>query len=123
MAREELFLPHQTCASLYGVMLSSRSENPGGPVRDPHPRTLRRRPTKCAKRCPRTRQALRLHHPRILCPVSQRRECYRTLYPNSEGSFLLELSYPWLPIVRARTTGNDSRALDSLNYADDPNGR
>ncbi|GFQ64527.1 hypothetical protein TNCT_215071 [Trichonephila clavata] len=116
MACEELFLPQQTCTSLYGVMLSSRSENPGGPVHDPHPRTLRRRPTKCAKHLTSSST------PSSSNIVSRLAEAPVLPYALPELGRLVS-SRALLSLAAHRTTGNDSRALDSSNYADDPNSR
>ncbi|GFQ80708.1 hypothetical protein TNCT_366201 [Trichonephila clavata] len=131
---------HQTYVSLYDVMLSSRSTIPGCPICDTH-RTKRptysSKPTyeirEVPKRCgiltcrrrasPRTQQALRPHRPRprVLetCPVSQAHVLryalpakLNTCYPNLEGSFLPELSCPWLLNARARTTGTDPQSVD-----------
>ncbi|GFR10959.1 hypothetical protein TNCT_367731 [Trichonephila clavata] len=125
---------HQTFVSLYDVTLSSRSTTPGGPVRDRTHRTIHvlfeaelqnSRNTQTVGRFGVLTMGFSSHPANSSTPSSSKRVLYRRgtcatirftrkaqyVLPNLEGSFLPELSYPWQPNARARTTGTDPRLL------------
>ncbi|GFQ69588.1 hypothetical protein TNCT_549261 [Trichonephila clavata] len=109
----------QTCVILNGVMLSSRSKNPGGPVRDPHPP---KRPADSLK-------MTYASHPESSSTPSSSNILSRLAEARVLPYALPELgrlvsSRTLLSLAAQRESSyDDSQALDSLNYADHPNSR